>query len=251
MIIVKTQIEIEKMRRAGEKLARLLDELIPSMIKEGNTGDKLEEFCLKYIENSGGVPTFKGYNGYPYAINLSINEEVIHGFPLKSKIFKSGDIISVDCGITLDGYIADSARTYYVGDLTQREKELIKVTEESLYIGIEKAIKDNKIGDISNAIQTHVEGYGFSIIRDFVGHGVGRKLHESPQIPNYGFSGRGQKIRQNMTFAIEPMVSMGDYELEILEDGWTAVTVDKSKCAHFEHTVLITENGPEILTKLK
>jgi methionyl aminopeptidase len=248
MIIIKTDKEIEKMRRAGEHLARLLDVHLPQIIKQGNNAEQIEEFVLDFIEEIGGTPTFKGYFDYPYATNVSVNEEVIHGFPTKDKIFKNGDIVSVDCGITLDGYIADSARTYYIGEINKEEKKLIDTTYEALMVGIEKAIIGNRVGDISNAIQTYVEDKGFSVIRDFVGHGVGRKLHEDPQVPNFGKEGKGPKLRKNMTLAIEPMVSMGGYKVQILEDGWTTVTRDRSKSAHFEYTIVITEEGPEILS---
>ncbi|PNR91896.1 methionine aminopeptidase [Petrotoga sp. HWH.PT.55.6.1] len=250
MIIIKTDQEIEMMRRAGKKLARLLDALLPEIVKEGVNGERIEKYVLEYMEKEDAIPTFKGYNGYKYAINFSVNEEVVHGFPLRSKVLKNGDIVSVDCGLTYKGYIADSARTYIIGQVSEREKELVEATKESLYMGIKKAVVGNTIGDIGYEVQTYIESKGFSVIREYVGHGVGRKLHEDPQIPNYGRQGRGPKIRKNMTLAIEPMVSMGSYEVDILEDGWTAVTRDRSKAAHFEHTIAVTENGPEILTQL-
>ncbi|MBL5981782.1 methionine aminopeptidase [Petrotoga sp. HKA.pet.4.5] len=250
MIIIKTDQEIEMMRRAGKKLARLLDALLPEIVKEGVNGESIEKYVLEYMEKEDAIPTFKGYNGYKYAINFSVNEEVVHGFPLRSKVLKNGDIVSVDCGLTYKGYIADSARTYIIGQVSEREKELVEATKESLYMGIKKAVVGNTIGDIGYEVQTYIESKGFSVIREYVGHGVGRKLHEDPQIPNYGRQGRGPKIRKNMTLAIEPMVSMGSYEVDILEDGWTAVTRDSSKAAHFEHTIAVTENGPEILTQL-
>lgn len=250
MIIIKTDEEIEKMRRAGIKLARLLDDLLPDIIKEGVDGETVEKYVLEYFRKENATPTFKGYLGYQYAINFSVNEEVVHGFPLKSKILKNGDIVSVDCGLTYEGYIADAARTYIIGYVSKREQELVEATRESLYLGIEKAVVGNTIGDIGSTIQYYIENKGFSVIREYVGHGVGRKLHEDPQIPNYGKPGRGPKIRKNMTLAIEPMVAVGNYEVQILPDGWTAITKDRSKAAHFEHTIAITSNGPEILTKL-
>jgi methionyl aminopeptidase len=250
MIIIKTDQEIEMMRRAGKKLARLLDALLPEIVKEGVNGESIEKYVLEYMEKEDSIPTFKGYSGYKYAINFSVNEEVVHGFPLRSKVLKNGDVVSVDCGLTYKGYIADSARTYIIGQVSEREKELVEATKESLYMGIKKAVVGNTIGDIGHEVQTYIESKGFSVIREYVGHGVGRKLHEDPQIPNYGRRGRGPKIRKNMTLAIEPMVSMGSYEVDILEDGWTAVTRDRSKAAHFEHTIAVTENGPEILTQL-
>ncbi|HBT50959.1 type I methionyl aminopeptidase [Petrotoga olearia] len=250
MIIIKTDEEIEMMRRAGKKLARLLDALLPEIVKEGVNGESIEKYVLEYMEKEDAIPTFKGYNGYKYAINFSVNEEVVHGFPLKSKVLKNGDVVSIDCGLTYKGYIADSARTYIIGQVPEEEKGLVEATKESLYMGIKKAVVGNSIGDIGHEIQTYIESKGFSVIREYVGHGVGRKLHEDPQIPNYGRQGRGPKIKKNMTLAIEPMVSMGSYEVDILEDGWTAVTRDRSKAAHFEHTIAVTENGPEILTQL-
>ncbi|PNS00006.1 methionine aminopeptidase [Petrotoga miotherma DSM 10691] len=250
MIIIKTDQEIEMMRRAGKKLARLLDALLPEIVKEGVNGEDIEKYVLAYMEKEDAIPTFKGYSGYKYAINFSVNEEVVHGFPLRSKVLKNGDVVSVDCGLTYKGYIADSARTYIIGQVSEREKELVEATKESLYMGIKKAVVGNTIGDIGYEVQTYIESKGFSVIREYVGHGVGRKLHEDPQIPNYGRQDRGPKIRKNMTIAIEPMVSMGSYEVDILEDGWTAVTRDRSKAAHFEHTIAVTENGPEILTQL-
>ena len=250
MIIIKTDQEIEMMRRAGKKLARLLDALLPEIVKEGVNGESIEKYVLAYMEKEDAIPTFKGYSGYKYAINFSVNEEVVHGFPLRSKVLKNGDVVSVDCGLTYKGYIADSARTYIIGQVSEKEKELVEATKESLYMGIKKAVVGNTIGDIGYEVQTYIESKGFSVIREYVGHGVGRKLHEDPQIPNYGRQDRGPKIRKNMTIAIEPMVSMGSYEVDILEDGWTAVTRDRSKAAHFEHTIAVTENGPEILTQL-
>jgi len=250
MIIIKTDQEIEMMRRAGKKLARLLDALLPEIVKEGVNGESIEKYVLEYMEKEDSIPTFKGYSGYKYAINFSVNEEVVHGFPLRSKVLKNGDIVSIDCGLTYKGYIADSARTYIIGQVSEKEKELVEATKESLYMGIKKAVAGNTIGDIGHEIQTYIESKDFSVIREYVGHGVGRKLHEDPQIPNYGKQGRGPKIRKNMTLAIEPMVSMGSYEVDILEDGWTAVTRDRSKAAHFEHSIAVTENGPEILTQL-
>ncbi|UYO99868.1 type I methionyl aminopeptidase [Oceanotoga sp. DSM 15011] len=251
MIIIKTDKEIEKMRRAGQRLARLLDELLPKIVKEGTSAEEIELYVLKYVDEVGGIPTFKGYAEYPYATNISVNEEVVHGFPLKEKIFKYGDLVSVDCGITLDGYVADSARTYIVGEVNEEERKLVEATKESLLIGAKQAIIGNRIGDIGHAVQEYIEGQGFSVIRDFVGHGVGRKLHEDPQVPNYGKMGKGPKIRKNMTLAIEPMVAMGDWQVKILDDGWTTITRDGSKAAHFEYTVAVTENGPEVLTSLE
>ncbi|BBE30918.1 methionine aminopeptidase [Tepiditoga spiralis] len=250
MIIIKTEKEIEMMRRAGAKLARLLDDLILGVIKDGASAYDVEMFVLDYMKKINVIPTFKGYADFPYATCISVNEEVIHGFALKEKVFKNGDLVSIDCGLTYEGYIADSARTFIIGDVSEKEKKLVEVTKKSLYLGIEQAVPGNRIGDIGNAVQKYVEQHGFSVIRDFVGHGVGRKLHEDPQVPNFGRPNSGALLRKNMTIAIEPMVAMGNYEVEVLDDGWTTVTKDRSKAAHFEHSIVITENGPEILTSL-
>jgi len=250
MIIIKTEREIEIMRRAGIKLARLLDEIIPGLIKPGVSAAYVEQKVNEYMDKEKCIPSFKGYGGFPYATCMSLNEEIVHGFALDTKIFKDGDIISVDCGVTLEGYVADSARTYLVGNVSEDIKKLVKVTEESLYEGIKAVKPGNRIGDIGYAVESYVKPYGYGVIRDYVGHGVGRKLHEDPQIPNYGTPSKGPVMRKNMTLAIEPMISLGDYRVEILEDNWTAVTLDKSPAAHFEHTVLVTDNGAEIITKL-
>ncbi|GAB6188386.1 type I methionyl aminopeptidase [Marinitoga arctica] len=249
MILVKTQSEVDKMRRAGKQLAMLFEK-IKDLVVEGSNAYEVEKFVNTYMKEKGFIPTFKGYAGFPYATCISVNEEIVHGFPLKEKIFKNGDIVSIDMGLTLDGYIADAARTFMIGKVDEKVKKLVEVTEKSFWIGIEQAVPGNRIGDISNAIQTYVESFGFSIIKEYVGHGVGRKLHEDPQIPNYGPKGKGPIIRKGMTFAIEPMVSMGDWKVKVLEDGWTAISADKSITAHYENTLVITENGPEVLTIL-
>jgi len=250
MILIKSENEIEKMRRAGSLLARLLDDYIPNLLKDGISGYDVEKYVNEYIAKHGGTASFKGYHEYPYAICFSVNEEVIHGFPTKKKVLKNGDMVSIDIGFSLDGYIADSARTYKIGNISDVEQKLMDITKQSLYDAIKIAVAGNRVGDIGNAVQTLVEENGFSVIRDFVGHGVGRKLHEDPQIPNFGSKGKGPLLRKNMTIAIEPMVAIGDYNVEVLEDGWTVVTADNSKTAHFEHTLLITDNEPEILTSL-
>lgn len=249
MILVKTQSEVDKMRRAGKQLA-ILFEKIKGLVVEGSNAYEVEKFVNSYMKGKGFIPTFKGYGGFPYATCISLNEEIVHGFPLKEKVFKNGDIVSIDMGLTLDGYIADAARTFMIGEVNEEVKKLVEVTEKSFWLGIEQAVPGNRIGDIGNAIQTYVESFGFSIIKEYVGHGVGRKLHEDPQIPNYGPKGKGPLIRKGMTFAVEPMVSMGDWRVEVLEDGWTAVTADRSLSAHYENTFVVTENGPEVLTIL-
>lgn len=247
--ILKTPKEIEVLRKANaivmEILLRLKEEVRP-----GVSTWEFEELALEWCKKRGVVPAFKGYRGYPFALCVSVNEEIVHGMPKKEKVLKEGDIVSFDFGVIYEGYFGDAAITVGVGEVSEKAKLLIKVTEEALYKGIEKAHFGNKIGDISYAIQTHVEKYGFNVIRDFVGHGIGRNLHEPPEVPNFGKPGRGLKIEIGMVLAIEPMVSAGDYRIEILEDGWTAVTKDRSLAAHFEHTVAITPKGPEILSKI-
>ncbi|WP_370516785.1 type I methionyl aminopeptidase [Thermodesulfobacterium sp. TA1] len=228
-----------------EVLFRLKEEVRP-----GVSTWEFEELALILCEKRGVKPAFKGYRGYPYALCVSINEEIVHGMPKKDKILKEGDIVSFDFGVIYEGYVGDAALTVGVGKVSEKAERLMRVTEEALYKGIEKAHFGNKIGDISFAIQSHVEKYGFNVIREFVGHGVGRSLHEPPEVPNWGRPGRGPKIEVGMVLAIEPMVSAGDYRVEILLDGWTAVTKDRSLAAHFEHSVAITPNGPEILSKV-
>ena len=228
-----------------ETLLRLKEE-----VKPGKCTFEFEELVLEICEKKRVRPAFKGYRGYPYALCVSINEEVVHGMPSKEKYLKEGDIVSFDFGVVYEGYFGDAALTVGVGEVSEEAKRLMKVTEEALYKGIEKASFGNRIGDISHAIQKHVESNGFNVIRDFVGHGIGRNLHEPPEIPNFGKPGRGPKLEIGMTIAIEPMVSAGDYRIEILKDGWTAVTKDRSLSAHFEHSIVITPKGPEILSKV-
>jgi len=248
-IILKNPWEIELLRKANaivmETLLRLKEE-----VKPGKCTFEFEELVLEICEKKRVRPAFKGYRGYPYALCVSINEEVVHGMPSKEKYLKEGDIVSFDFGVVYEGYFGDAALTVGVGEVSEEAKRLMKVTEEALYKGIEKASFGNRIGDISHAIQKHVESNGFNVIRDFVGHGIGRNLHEPPEIPNFGKPGRGPKLEIGMTIAIEPMVSAGDYRIEILKDGWTAVTKDRSLSAHFEHSIVITPKGPEILSKV-
>jgi len=247
--ILKTKEEIEKLRRVNKIVMEILLALKEG-VKPGKCTFEFEELALLLCEKKGIKPAFKGYRGYPYALCVSINEEVVHGFPRKDKYLKEGDIVSFDFGAILEGYYGDAALTVAVGEVSELAKTLMKATEEALYKGIEKARIGNKIGDISYAIQRHVESYGFSPVKDFVGHGIGRNLHEPPEVPNRGKPGRGLRIEVGMVLAIEPMVSGGSPEVEILSDGWTAVTKDRSLAAHFEHTVAITPRGPEILSKL-
>jgi methionyl aminopeptidase len=247
--ILKTQAEIEILRKANaivmEILLRLKEE-----VKPGVSAWEFEELALSLCEKKGVKPAFKGYRGYPYALCVSINEEIVHGMPKKEKVLKEGDLVSFDFGVVYEGYVGDAALTVGVGKISEKAERLMKVTEEALYKGIEKAYFGNKIGDISFAIQSHVEKHGFNVIKEFVGHGVGRSLHEPPEVPNWGRPGRGPKIEIGMVLAIEPMVSAGDPRVEILVDGWTAVTKDRSLAAHFEHSIAITPKGPEILSRV-
>ncbi|WP_028841362.1 type I methionyl aminopeptidase [Thermodesulfobacterium hveragerdense] len=247
--ILKTQAEIELLRKANaivmEVLLRLKEE-----VKPGVSAWEFEELALRLCEKKGVKPAFKGYRGYPYALCVSINEEIVHGMPKKEKVLKEGDLVSFDFGVIYEGYVGDAALTVGVGRVSEKAERLMKVTQEALYKGIEKAHFGNKIGDISFAIQSYVERHGFNVIKEFVGHGVGRSLHEPPEVPNWGRPGRGPKIEVGMVLAIEPMVSAGDPRVEILVDGWTAVTKDRSLAAHFEHSIAVTPKGPEILSKV-
>ncbi len=221
---------------------------IKNHIEPGISTWELDEIAEKYIRKAGARPAFKGYMGYPATINSSINQEVVHGIPSRDRILKEGQIISIDLGCIWKDYYADSAYTWSVGKISRPKEKLMKVTEECLYKGIEKAIVGNRIGDISEAVQTHAESNGFSVVRDLTGHGVGRRLHEDPKVPNYGKAGTGHKLKAGMVIAIEPMINMGTYKVFILEDDWTVISRDKKPSAHYEHTVAVTEDGPRILT---
>ena len=249
MIVLKSAEEIEKMAQAGNIVGEVL-ESIKGMIQTGMTTKEIELFADGRIKALGGTPAFKGYRGYPASICTSVNDEVVHGIPSSRKL-KDGDIISIDLGVYYDGFYGDAAITTPVGKIDNETVALLRITEEALDLGIEKAIEGNRVYDISYAIQSHAEKNGLSVVRTFVGHGIGRELHEEPQIPNYGTPGKGPRLKAGMTLAIEPMVNAGTYEVRILGDGWTAVTTDGKKSAHFEHTVLVTSGKPEILTKAK
>ncbi|MFN3699330.1 MAG: type I methionyl aminopeptidase [Dictyoglomus sp.] len=246
-IELKTKEDIEIMRKGGKILAKIFKE-IENELKDGITtyelARKVEQLMEKYQVRSA----FKGYRGYPEVICVSINEEVVHGIPSKDKYIRSGDMVSIDIGIEYKGFFLDAAKTYAIGEVSPLAMELLKVTEEALWKGIEKAKPGARLSDISWAIQEHVEKHGFNVIRDFVGHGIGRRLHEPPNVLNYGPPGMGPILAEGVVIAIEPMVVTGSFEVRILENGWTAVTVDGSLSAHFEHTVAITKNGPIILT---
>ncbi len=248
MIILKSSEEIEKIAESCRIVGKTLD-AIKTFVRPGITTKDIEIFSDAYIKEKGGVSAFKGYRGYPASICTSVNEEVIHGIPSK-RVLKEGDIVSIDLGVYKNGFYGDGAVTIPVGKIGPEAEKLIQVTEEALYIGIKHAKVNNRVSDISNAIQKYVESNGFSVVRAFVGHGIGRELHEEPQIPNFGLPGTGLRLRDGMTLAIEPMVNAGGYDVFIMDDGWTAVTVDGKLSAHFEHTVLITLNGQMILTKI-
>ena len=229
-------------------VAKTLD-AIKTLVKPGITTEEIENFADAYIRANNAVPAFKGYRGYPASICTSVNNEIIHGIP-SDRVLKEGDIVSIDLGVYKDGFYGDAAYTFPVGEIYPDAERLLRVTEESLYIGIENARPDNRVSDISCSIQRHIESNGFSVVRAFVGHGIGRDLHEDPQIPNFGLPNRGPRLKSGMTLAIEPMVNEGGYEVLILNDGWTTVTMDGKLSAHFEHTILVTSDKPKILTKI-
>ncbi|SHJ83831.1 type I methionyl aminopeptidase [Propionispora hippei] len=248
MIILKSDREIGYLRDAGQIVAETFVE-IKKAVKPGVTTLELDQIAEKYIKSRGAIPAFKGYHGFPGNICASVNEEVVHGIPGLRKL-KSGDNVSIDIGAVINGYNGDAAITVPVGEVDAEMEQLLKVTEESLHKGIEQAITGNRLSDISHAVQSHAEKYGYGVVRDYVGHGIGRNMHEDPQIPNYGSPGHGPRLKSGMTLAIEPMINMGTYEVKALDDGWTVVTLDKKPSAHFEHSIAVTDNGPEILTKL-
>lgn len=248
MVILKSLQEIEKMQKAGSIVAAVLEEL-RGMVRPGISTLSLDERAEKLISVAGAKPAFKGYRGYPRTLCTSINNQVIHGIPSKSVILKSGDILSIDVGAVVEGYYGDAAITVPVGNITPEAERLVRVTEAALMLGIEQAVPGNRLFDISAAVQRHVEANGYSVVREFVGHGIGRSLHEDPQVPNFGDRGKGPRLQAGMVLAIEPMVNMGGSATVVTEDNWTAVTADGSLSAHAEHTVAITEEGPRILTR--
>lgn len=247
MIVIKTMEEIMKMKKAGEILAACHKE-IAKMIKPGITTMEIDTFAEKFIRDHGATPEQKGYHGYPFATCASVNDVICHGFPSKDMILKDGDIVTIDMVVNLNGWLADSAWSYPVGEVAPNTQKLLDVTKESLYKGIEQAIIGNRIGDISNAIQKFAEAEGFSVVRDFIGHGIGSKMHEEPQVPHYGPAGRGTRLKEGMVITIEPMLNVGKYHAKIDEDGWTARTVDGSLSAQYEHTLAITADGPFLIT---
>jgi methionyl aminopeptidase len=246
MIIGKSRRELEKMRAAGQLVGQVRERL-REMVEPGITTLDLDHAAEKMIRDAGALPTFKGYNGFPYSICASVNEQIVHGFPSDYKL-KEGDIFSLDCGVTLEGFVGDTATTVPVGTVSEEWLKLIRVTEECLERAIQQCLPGNHLGDIGWAVQEHAEANGYSVVRDYVGHGIGRRMHEDPQIPNYGRPGLGPKIKSGYCFAIEPMVNLGTHYTKVLADGWTVVTVDGQPSAHAEHTIAITEDGPEVLT---
>jgi len=248
MVILKLPEEIERARASNQIVAEVLSKL-RDKVKPGVTTRELDKLAEEIAEKRGARPAFKGYRGYPYSLCTSVNEEVVHGMP-STRILKEGDIVGLDFGVLYKGFFGDSAITLPVGKIDAAALQLLKVTEQSLYEGIAQAKEGNRLGDISGSVQHTVEAPGFSVVRDFVGHGIGRNLHEEPQIPNYGKKGRGLTLKSGMILAIEPMVNQGDYRVKILQDGWTVVTEDGRLSAHFEHSVAITDNGPDILSEV-
>lgn len=248
MIIAKSKKEIEKMRAAGNLVGLVLQEL-RGMVQPGITTLDVDRAAERMIRDAGALPTFKGYHGFPYSICASVNEQVVHGFPSDYQL-KDGDIFSIDVGVTLEGFVGDTAATVPVGEVSPDRLQLIRVTEECLARAIEQCRAGRHLGDIGWAVQEYAEGHGYSVVREYVGHGIGRRMHEDPQIPNYGKPGKGPKIRNGYVFAVEPMINLGTHQTKVLADGWTVVTLDGRPSAHSEHTIAITENGPEVLTRV-
>ncbi len=246
MVTLKSPREIEAMRRSGKITSRVLTELVKA-VRPGISAVELDQIAERGIREAGGVPTFKGYNGFPASICASINEEVVHGIP-GARTLREGDLLSIDIGTTLEGYVSDSAITVAVGNVPQDARRLLEVTRECLTIAIGQMQRGRHIGDIGAAVQAHAQRHGFGVVRELVGHGVGRAMHEEPQVPNYGDAGTGMELRPGLVLALEPMITHGSPKVRILGDGWTVVTADGKLAAHFEHTVAVTEGGPKILT---
>ena len=249
MIIIKSDQQIEYMKRAGKVVGDTLAR-IEEIIKPGITTVEIDKLAEEIILKQGAKPSFKGYSGFPASICASVNDEVVHGFP-DTRILQEGDIVSIDCGAMLNGYHGDAARTFGVGNISRDAAKLIQVTEDSFFQGFKQAIIGNRLTDISHEIQRYVESFGFSVVRDYVGHGIGRSIHEEPEIPNFGRPGRGPRLVRGMVLAIEPMVNMGKYNVKTLQNEWTVITDDGSLSAHYENTIVILEEGPEILTMSK
>ena len=248
MIVLKTGRELKVMREACRRSAEAL-RLAGNAVEPGVTTAELDRIAENYILSQGAVPNFKNYEGYPATACISINNEVIHGIPSKKRVIRSGDIVSIDLGAKFEGYHGDNAATFACGEISDEAKRLMDTTRESLYKGIEAAVCGGRLGDIGHSVQQYVEQRGYSVVRQFVGHGIGTELHEAPEVPNYGIPGRGIRLMPGMTLAIEPMVNAGHYDVKVMPDGWTVLTKDGSLSAHFEHTIVITPDGPQILTK--
>jgi methionyl aminopeptidase len=248
MIIGKSKKEIEKMRVAGQLTGLVLSEL-RKLAVPGISTIEIDRAAEKMIRDAGGLPTFKGYHGFPYSICASVNEQVVHGFPSDYKL-QDGDIFSIDCGVTLEGFVGDTATTVPVGKVSDERLALVRVTEECLDLAIEECRPGKHLGDIGAAVQEYAEAHGYSVVREYVGHGIGRRMHEDPQIPNYGKRGQGTKIKAGYVFAVEPMINLGTNLTKVLADGWTVVTLDGKPSAHAEHTIAITEDGPQVLTRV-
>jgi methionyl aminopeptidase len=246
MIYYKTEEEIDLIRNSSLLVAKTHAE-IAGLIKPGITTLALDKIAEEFIRDNGGVPAFKGYGGFPNTLCMSPNDQVVHGIP-NDRVLEDGEILSVDCGVVMNGYFGDSAFTYEVGEVDAETKQLLKVTKESLYKGIEMAVSGNRIGDIGYAVQKHAESFGYGVVRELVGHGVGKNLHESPEVPNYGRRGRGAKLQEGLVIAIEPMINMGTRKIMQHNDGWTITTIDNKPSAHFEHTIVVRKGKAEILS---
>jgi methionyl aminopeptidase len=246
VITLKSAREIETMRRSGKITAKVLTDLMKTA-RPGMTTRQLDEIAERGIRELGGTPTFKGYHGFPATICASVNDEVVHGIP-GDYVLRDGDLLSIDIGTTFEGYVSDSAVTIPVGTISDAAQRLLDVTQECLMIGIAQMQRGNRVGDIGAAVQRHAESHGYGVVRELAGHGVGREMHEEPQVPNYGKAGTGMELRSGLVLAVEPMITQGGRGVEILKDGWTVVTADGKLAAHFEHTIAVTEDGPKILT---
>jgi methionyl aminopeptidase len=247
-ILIKTAGEIEKMRRSGEALHKVHEAVRPYVLPGASTMD-LEKVAVAKMNELNAISAFKGYRGFPAVLCTSINEEVVHGIPSATRILTEGDIVSIDCGVIVDGYYSDAAVTYPVGTPSATTRKLLDVTKASLELAIQQAQVGGRLGDISAAVQEMCEGEGFGVVREFVGHGIGKSMHEDPQVPNFGTRGKGPRLKAGMVLAIEPMINAGGAAVKVLPDGWTTLTVDGSLSAHFEHTVAITKDGPRVLTR--
>ena len=249
-ITIKSESQYLAMKKAGELTGRTLN-YIGTLVREGVTTKELDEAAEEFIRSHGGVPSFLNYEGYPASICTSVNEQIVHGIPSKKVRLKDGDIISVDCGAIIDGFHGDAARTFFVGSVAEEVRELVRVTEECFYKGLEQALPGNHICDISRAIEQHAEAHGYGVVRELVGHGIGSSMHEAPEVPNYvNFRmGRGARLVPGMAIAVEPMITLGSRRIRVLDDGWTCITEDGKPAAHYENTIFIKNDGPELLTK--